>query len=64
MKVFLQFLILQLKSIDGLRNSAVPYIEGLVKHQILNSINKKQFYLCNDFEIETLYRYYMEVLSE
>ena len=64
MKIVIQFLILVLKSVDGLRNSANEQINTMMAIQSQGESNQRWLFETKDFELNNLYRLNMQILSE
>lgn len=64
MKILLQFLILSLNTVDGLRDSAKPFLNYALHQQAKGTQNLRRLYEAKDYEIENLNRENFQILSE
>ena len=64
MKIMIQFLILRLKSVDGLKNTADEKIKQLMASQFQGEQNQLRLYETKDYELKNLYRLNSQILSE
>ena len=64
MKIILQFLILSLQTVDGVRHSAIPHLNYMLEKQSEGEKNERLYYEAKNYEIENLNRVNLQNLSE